>query len=80
MSIVFHKKFVVIANEKRGLTRFTSLLKKIGLESRMTSSISIDKVSSILKEPIDYKIVDECLRKERNYSMSFLADNLINSN
>jgi len=38
-SILFNKPFVVLGNKKRGMSRFTSLLKLFGLEDRLVSSM-----------------------------------------
>ena len=43
-SIIFGKEFVVYANQNRGLSRFTSLLKMFGLEDRLVlNSLEYDK-------------------------------------
>ncbi len=52
-SILFQKKFIVVANEYRGLTRLQSLLKMFGLENRLIMSFSDFKISDLLAE-IDY--------------------------
>lgn len=75
-SIVFHKNFVVMANSKRGLTRFTSLLSQLGLEDRLTKDFSYNSVISIFSNKIDYKQVEEKLHKLRDFSMNILKDSL----
>lgn len=74
-SILFHKPFVVIGNEERGLTRFTSLLNKFQLGCRMVSSLH-DIVNFELDKSIDYDVVDRVLKVERMKSLSFLKENL----
>lgn len=74
-SILFHKKFIVVANEYRGLTRLQSLLKMFGLENRLIMSFSDFKISDLLAE-IDYESVDTILNQEREKSFSFLRKNL----
>ena len=71
-SILFHKQFVVIGNEERGLTRFKSLLSTFGLESRLIDSS--DKVNGL--DVINYDKVDEKLNELRAYSYSFLNNAL----
>lgn len=71
-SIIFHKKFVVMANSKRGLTRFTSLLSQLGLEDRLTNDFCFDSIKTILSKTIDYKKVDEKLNQMRDFSLNTL--------
>lgn len=40
-SIIFNKPFVVLPNKGRGMTRFMSLLKKIGLEERIIENSAV---------------------------------------
>ena len=69
--ILFHKNFITIGNEARGLSRFTSLLKMVGLENRLLSSR--DRLSeSIIKEKIDWAKVDERLANMRDRSLNFI--------
>lgn len=75
-SLVFNKQFVVIANKKRGLSRFTSLLKLVGLEDRLV--FSIDDAISSCQNVIDYDRVNPILEIWRNKSISFINENLDN--
>lgn len=78
LSIIMHKNFLVLVNKLRGETRFTSLLRLLGLEDRMCYSFKeIDKKLKNLK-PIDYEKVDEILKTEREHSINWLQ-NAINS-
>lgn len=74
--ILFHKQFAVLANSKRGLTRFTSLLGMLGLGSCMTTDFSTSSVYSVLQNPIDYASVEEKLHRERAQALAFLKNNL----
>ena len=74
-SILFHKKFIVVANEYRGLTRLQSLLKMFGLENRLIMSFSDFKISDLLAE-IDYELVEMVLNREKDKSLKFLENNL----
>lgn len=65
-SILFNKQFIVLANESRGLTRFTSLLKILNLENRLiTSSSNENDLFPILKEEIEFNLVNNILEKKR---------------
>ena len=74
-SILFHKKFIVVANEQRGLTRLQSLLKMFGLENRLIMSFEDFDCEKIDAE-IDYDSVDVILNQEREKSLAFLSESL----
>lgn len=63
-SIIFHKPFVVIGNQKRGMSRFYSLLKTFGQERRLIFSPEeySDDMDTISFDGADYII--ENLRKK----------------
>lgn len=70
-SIIFHKPFIAVANESRGLARFTSLLDMCGLRERLVwneGQIS----ESLIKAKIDWDAVDEKIRVMKEISMEFL--------
>ena len=71
-SLIFHKKFVVVANPKRGIARLETLLSKVGLEDRFFTDIKDVMKSGILDKKIDYNEVDKKLEVHRKYSMDFL--------
>ena len=71
-SLIFHKKFVVVANPKRGIARLETLLSKVGLEDRFFTDIKDVMKSGILDKEIDYNKVDKKLEIHRKYSMDFL--------
>ena len=74
-AIIFHKDFITIANTARGLSRFTSLLKMVGLENRLVTDL--DKFDfTILNIDIDWSRVDENIQKMRKVSMDFLISSL----
>ena len=76
-SILFHKQFLVIGNVKRGLTRFSSLLGSLGLESRLiTEDIDKNQVISLLSTPIDYESVESKLLVLREESIKLLSFSL----
>ena len=69
-SIIFNKEFWVIGNKRRGMARFTSLLKTFGIENRM---IDIDEISKVdLTEKIDWERVNSIRESEKEKSISFL--------
>ena len=74
-SIIFNKPFLAIGNEKRGLSRFTSLLKIFGLEERLVFDASAD-ISGIIKTPVDFGKVNAILNNEKSLAMKFLTDAL----
>lgn len=75
-SILFERPFVVIANHSRGMSRFTSLLKVYGLESRLVL-LSKELSSDLIRQPIDWQRVRKIRKAEKNNAMKFLHDHLI---
>jgi polysaccharide pyruvyl transferase WcaK-like protein len=73
-AIIFNRPFIAVGNKDRGLTRFTSLLKTLDLQSRLVSDIS--EVDQVLSMPVNFDRVNEILRKEKIRSMEFLKQNL----
>lgn len=71
-SLIFHKKFVVVANPKRGIARLETLLGKFGLKDRFFTNIEDVIKSGILDKEIDYNEVDKKLEIYRKSSMRFL--------
>lgn len=71
-SLIFHKKFVVVANKTRGIARLETLLSKVGLQDRFFTDIKDVLKSGILDKEIDYNEVDKKLEVHRKYSMDFL--------
>lgn len=69
-SIIFHKNFVVIANEGRGLSRIQSLLKKLNIENRLINYSEIESFNDL--PPIDFKLVDSLLKEWKEYSLNML--------
>ena len=75
-SIIFHKKFVVVANKARGVARLETLLGKVGLQDRFFTDIKDVMKSGILDKEIDYNEVDKKLEVHRKYSIDFLKRTL----
>lgn len=76
-SIIFNKQFIVIANRKRGLTRFESLLEKLNIKNRLIFD-EFDVIS--LSERIDYNQINDKLEKLKKISKKFILNSLINQN
>ena len=74
-SILFNKPFIAYGNPSRGISRFTSLLKMVGLEDRLVTKSSEVNVQRLL-EPIDWASVNEKLNKYRAESFGFLMQAL----
>lgn len=73
-SIIFHKPFVVTVNVERGADRFISLLSLLGLYSRIiTDGNPIDK---IMREQINWEIIDRNIIKLKDKSITFLKEKL----
>lgn len=71
-SLIFNKKFVVVANPERGTARLENLLGIVGLKERFFTNIKDILKSGVLDENIDYVEVEKKLNVHREYSMSFL--------
>ena len=76
-SIIFNKPFISIGNTRRGLTRFTSLLKIFGLEERLILS-SNELTSEKINTTIDFTRVNQIKKKKRQLALMFLDKALNN--
>jgi len=74
-SILFNKPFMAYGNPKRGLARFTSLLKMFGLEDRLVVKPTEVDVERMLR-PIDWDAVGKRLERLRADSRRFLSSAL----
>lgn len=76
-SILFNKPFVAIANNDRGLSRFTTLLGHFNLRDHLIFSYEeyANRKEQLLK-PIDYAPVNQRLEEMRKLSRQFLNDAL----
>lgn len=73
-SIIFNKQFVAISNSTRGSSRFESLLKELGIISRLISSNADFDISALVNQKIDYDSVNSRLATWRKRSEKFLRD------
>ena len=73
-AIIYHKNFCTIKNNKRGDSRFRSLMQMTGLEEHLIEEehISRDTLLLLEKEDINYEIVDAFIRKEYLRSFEWL--------
>ena len=72
-SILFNKPFVVFTNERRGNTRFNSLLKMFNLENRLITT-AVDFKPFLLT--LDYLDINRKIERERKKSIDFLLNAL----
>lgn len=79
-SLIFNKKFIVVANPARGTARLENLLGIVGLKDRFFTNIKDVLKSGILEKEIDYIEVEKKLSVHREYSMSFLKKALGENN
>lgn len=75
-SIIFNKPFLAIGNVKRGVTRFSSLLKILGLEDRLVLKYD-ESILEKIKEPINYKEVNKLLEEKKKDAYNFLENALV---
>ena len=74
-AILFNKPFLALGNTKRGMTRFTSLLKIFGLEDRIITSTD-ELLTERLYQPIDFSHVNKILDTKRKEAFAFLSEAL----
>lgn len=73
-SIIFNKPFWVIGNEKRGMSRFSSLLSDFNLESRLISESQIDSID--IYAPINWDEVNTILERKKESCKSLLLSQI----
>lgn len=76
-SVIFKKNFIAIANQDRGVDRFCTLLKSLGLTDRLVFSFDeyLKKKKALLAE-VNYCKVEDNLDALRVSSMLFLRESL----
>lgn len=76
-SLIFEKNFVIIANKERGLGRFESLLKMLGLEERlMYGESNLEKGYETFIQDVDYSKANVKIEDLREISLNFLKSGL----
>ena len=74
-SIVFEKPFITIVNSTRGADRFVSLLRTLGLETRLISAVT-ELTEDLYGYPVDWQTVNAALSAARVKSMNYLQNAL----
>ena len=74
-SIIFNKPFIAIGNVKRGVTRFSSLLKILGLEDRLVLKYD-ESILEKIKTPINYEEVNRLLEEKKKEAFDYLEKSL----
>lgn len=74
-AILFNKRFVALGNAKRGMSRFTSLLRMFGLEDRLITPDDLLAIESLDIDP-DWGHVNDVLARERAKALVFLKNAL----
>ena len=74
-SIIFNKPFLAIGNEKRGMSRFVSLLKIFDLEERLVFNNNPD-IRKIIRTNIDFEKINNIIEREKKQATQFLQDSL----
>lgn len=76
-SLIFRKQFIVYGNKSRGMTRFSSLLKKFGIEDRLVESLTNFSIhEDVLMNNIDYNVIDDILKESRKECIDFIKKSL----
>lgn len=75
-SIIFNKKFLVIGNEQRGLSRFTSFLGQVNLMNRLILVGTNLPDCAAIKDEIDYFAVNNFIEAERKRSDAYFKKHL----
>lgn len=71
-SILFNKPFIAIGNKRRGLTRFTSMLKLFNLTDRLITDEK-QNIEELVFKSIDFDETNAILKKERERTNQYFA-------
>ena len=75
-AIIFNKPFVCLGNESRGTARFDSLLGTFGLQERLLTNPTAERVSECMRTPINWERVNAIRHGEQQRAFDFLKQNL----
>jgi hypothetical protein len=78
-SLIFHKPFITLLHKggKSGMnSRVTSLLEVVGLRNRALDLFDQNLIQRLCNEEINWKIVDDRLRKYKEIGQQFIQDAL----
>lgn len=73
-SLIFHKPFIAIANQGRGVDRFESLVDMMGIRDRYVYDVSQIQRDERLLSDMDYTKIDKIFEMERKRSLRWLKD------
>lgn len=76
LAIIFGKPFLSIANKKRGVQRFASLMNWIGLSDRLVDDVDEIYHRRDLLEPVDFRTVKNTIETSRNAGYEWLQNML----
>lgn len=71
-AVIFEKNFMAITNRRRGIARFNSLGKLLGIENRIFNDPLVAIASEIVHKPVDYESVNFIISSERKKSYEWL--------
>ncbi len=76
LAILFHKRFIAVGNNRRGMARLSSLMDMFGLDMRLVQGIDPeDDGEFFLSEP-DWAEIDRVLDSRKEASLEFLRKSL----
>lgn len=75
-AIIFNKPFVCLGNEGRGNSRFDTLMGTYGLEDRLITDATAEKVLKVFHTLIDWTRVNAIHDAEREHGINFQKKNL----
>lgn len=75
-SLIFHRPFIAIANRRRGVARFESLVDVMGVRDRYVYDANQIQEDDGLLADMDYSRIDEIFDMERKRSLKWLREAL----
>lgn len=75
-SLIFEKPFIAIANKRRGVSRFESLVDMLGIRKRYIHDVGRVQREDSLLSPMDYTEINKIFAMERERSLRWLKDAL----
>lgn len=76
LSILLHKRFIVVGNSSRGLARMQSLVDMFGLDQRLVQGIDPEDDGEFFASEPDWESVDKVLENKRTQCLEYLMNNL----
>lgn len=74
-AIIFNRPFIAVGNRERGVARFGSLLRTVGLGDRLVATID-DVTDGLIVGHIDWAAVNRTIADERESAREYLRRNL----